>query len=118
VVCALEEDPQDENYQALQDNYHILLHATDQDNNPLTVIPVPMPHPVQDDSFRYPASYMNFYIGNTVVLVPVFNDEHDEKALRILRNLFPGRQVIGIPARAMVEGFGTIHCATQQQPSP
>lgn len=118
VVCALEEDPEDENYQALQDNYRILLHATDQDNNPFTVIPVPMPHPVQDDSFRYPASYMNFYIGNTVVLVPVFDDEHDEKALKILRNFFPGRQVIGIPARAMVEGFGTIHCATQQQPSP
>ena len=76
-----------------------------------------MPYPVQDDEHRYPASYLNFYIGNEVVLVPVFDDEHDSQALDILRPLFPDREVIGIPARAMVEGFGTIHCATQQQPS-
>lgn len=75
-----------------------------------------MPHPVIDDVNRYPATYLNFYISNAVVLVPVFDDPHDQKALEILQNLFPDRKVIGIHARAMVEGFGTIHCATQQQP--
>lgn len=117
VVCAIEEDPEDDNYLPLQENFHILSGETDQDDNPLTVITIPMPRPVQDESYRYPASYLNFYIGNEVVLVPVFEDESDKKALEILRSLFPTRQVKGIPARAMIEGFGTIHCATQQQPS-
>ncbi|OQA56906.1 MAG: C-N hydrolase family amidase [Euryarchaeota archaeon ADurb.Bin294] len=117
VVCAIEENQEDENYLPLQENFRILSKETDQNNNPLTVIPIPMPHPVKDESNRYPASYLNFYIGNEVVLVPVFDDEHDSRALEILQPLFPDREVIGIPARAMVEGFGTIHCATQQQPS-
>jgi agmatine deiminase len=76
-----------------------------------------MPGLVEDaDGQRYPASYTNFYIGNTVVIVPVFNDPRDTAALDILRTIFPDRTVIGILARAMVEGFGTFHCATQQQP--
>jgi agmatine deiminase len=75
-----------------------------------------MPAKVANGDERYPASYTNFYIGNTVVIVPVFKDPHDSEALRILQGLFPGRKVIGIDARAMVEGFGAFHCATQQQP--
>ena len=116
VVCAVEDDLEDSNYLALHENYQILRDETDQDNKPLTIIPIPMPHPVIDDVNRYPATYLNFYISNAVVLVPVFDDPHDQKALEILQNLFPDRKVIGIHARAMVEGFGTIHCATQQQP--
>jgi agmatine deiminase len=65
---------------------------------------------------RCPASYTNFYIGNTVVIVPVFDDPQDKEALRILQELFPDRMVMGVNARAMVEGYGTFHCATQQQP--
>ncbi|MGA8377945.1 MAG: agmatine deiminase family protein, partial [Methanoregula sp.] len=67
---------------------------------------------------RCPASYTNFYIGNTVVIVPVFDDPHDGEAIRIIQELFPERTVVGINARAMVEGSGTFHCATQQQPRP
>ena len=76
-----------------------------------------MPAKIEDAEGQcYPASYTNFYIGNTVVIVPVFNDPQDAVALQIIRGIFPGRTVIGILARAMVEGFGTFHCATQQQP--
>ncbi|MDD1724288.1 MAG: agmatine deiminase family protein [Methanospirillum sp.] len=116
IVCALEEDTEDENYAILQENYRILCDATDQDGQPFRVVSLPMPRAVSDDEYRYPASYMNFYIGNKVVLVPVFGDPRDHKALDILSSLFPARKVIGVSARAMVEGFGTIHCATQQQP--
>ena len=116
VLCALEDDPDDDNFTALKENYEILCNATDQDENPLTVIPVPMPAYIGDEEQRYPASYLNFYIGNRVVLVPVFNDPHDNLALQIIQEQFPGREVIGIDSRAMVEGYGTIHCATQQQP--
>jgi agmatine deiminase len=75
-----------------------------------------MPAKVADSEERYPASYTNFYIGNTVIVVPVFNDPHDAEALRIIQELFPDRTVAGIDARALVEGYGTFHCATQQQP--
>jgi len=116
VVCAFETDTTDANYSALNENYEILLQSRDQDGRPLTVVKLPMPGKVEDEEQRYPASYTNFYIGNTVVIVPVFNDPNDAVALKILEGLFPGRTVIGINARAMVEGSGTFHCATQQQP--
>jgi agmatine deiminase len=116
VVCAYETDKTDANYHALQENYEILKQSCNQDGVPLTVVKLPMPAKVATDDERYPASYTNFYIGNTIVIVPVFNDPNDADALRILQDLFPGRKVIGIDARAMVEGFGTFHCATQQQP--
>ena len=118
IVCAYEENPADENYAALKENYEILSSVTDQEEKPFKVIKLPMPAPVISGDERYPASYTNFYIGNTVVIVPVFDDPHDEEALRIIRGLFPERTVLGIRARAMVEGFGTFHCATQQQPLP
>ncbi|MFZ1127796.1 agmatine deiminase family protein, partial [Methanoregula sp.] len=118
IICAYEENPADENYAVLKENYEILMHATDQENNPFTIVKLPMPAPVTSGDERFPASYTNFYIGNTVVIVPVFDDPHDEEALRILQDLFPDRTVTGINARAMVEGFGTFHCATQQQPRP
>jgi agmatine deiminase len=116
VVCAYENDTADANYRALQENYEILKKSGNQDGTPLTVVKLPMPAKVANGDERYPASYTNFYIGNAVVIVPLFNDPNDAEALRILQGLFPGRKVIGIDARAIVEGFGTFHCATQQQP--
>jgi agmatine deiminase len=118
IVCAYETNPADENYTALKENYEILARATDQGGNPFTVVKLPMPTAVTRGGERYPASYTNFFIGNGVVVVPVFDDPHDAEAISILRKLFPERQVVGINARAMVEGFGTFHCATQQQPTP
>ncbi len=116
VACACEADTADANYPALHDNYEILRSSNDQDGRPLTVVKLPMPGMIGDDRQRFPASYTNFYIGNTVVIVPVFDDPHDAAALQVLQDHFPDRTVIGIDARAMVEGFGTFHCATQQQP--
>ncbi|HSA37844.1 MAG TPA: agmatine deiminase family protein [Methanoregula sp.] len=118
VVCAYEADTSDANYPALHDNYEILRESSDQDGEPLSVIKLPMPAKVADTDERYPASYTNFYIGNTVVIVPVFNDPHDSEALHIIQGIFPDRTVVGIDARALVEGYGTFHCATQQQPIP
>jgi agmatine deiminase len=115
-VCAYEKDIADANYKALQENYEILKQSSDQDGTPLNVVKLPMPAKVARDDERYPASYTNFYIGNSVVIVPVFHDPNDAVALQIIQGLFPDRNVIGIDARAMVEGFGTFHCATQQQP--
>jgi agmatine deiminase len=116
VVCAYEHDRNDENYRILNENYDILKKSRDQDGNPFTIVKLPMPDRISSGDLRYPASYTNFFIGNTVVIVPVFDDPHDGEALRRLSSLFPGRNVIGINARAMVEGYGTFHCGSQQQP--
>lgn len=59
---------------------------------------------------------MNFYIANGVVLVPIFGDKNDYKALEVISKVFPDRKTIGINCRALVYGFGAIHCVTQQQP--
>jgi len=75
-----------------------------------------MPHVVSDEGYRLPASYTNFYIGNQKVLVPIFNDPHDGKALAILQRFFPTRKVTGIVCNDLVYGFGTLHCISQQQP--
>ncbi len=116
VVCAIEENRDDENYELLKENYRILSESKDQDGKPLNVITIPMPGRVGNNE-RLPASYTNFYIGNSVLLVPVFGHANDSVACGILQGLFPGRKVTGIDCSAMVHGLGTIHCITQQQPS-
>ena len=117
VLCAYEEDSSDANYEALDKNFRILQNSEDQDGRRLNVVKMPMPGKIEMDGIRLPASYMNFYISNRSVLVPTFAVESDEKAINILKELFPGRNIVGIDCRGLVEGFGAIHCATQQQPS-
>ena len=66
---------------------------------------------------RLAASYVNFYIGNQVVLVPQFGDEHDVLATDLLQKLFPEREIVPIFAREIIIGGGNIHCITQQIPA-
>ncbi len=118
IVCAYQEDPNDQDYDALKENYEILNKSVDQDGNKLTIVKLPMPKVLSDFDEPLPASYTNFYIGNTKVLVPVFDHKNDGKALSILQKLFPTRKVVGIKCNDLVYGFGTLHCISQQQPSP
>jgi agmatine deiminase len=117
VVTVVESNPDDPNYEPLRENIRRLRSATNQDGQPLAIIELPMPAPVVFEGRRLPASYANFYIANSVVLVPVFNDPNDRFALDILADLFPDREVIGTYCGDLVWGFGTIHCMTQQQPA-
>ena len=64
----------------------------------------------------YKWSYINYYIANTVVLVPIYQDLNDEVALEIIQDLYPEREVIGIDVRNLYENGGMVHCVTQQQP--
>lgn len=115
VVCAFDENA--EKTTDLNNNYQTLLAAKDQDENSLNVIRLPMPELVTTDSTRLPASYANFYIGNRTVLLPIFGVPNDLKAESILQNLFPDREVVPLPCRELLRGFGGLHCITQQQPA-
>jgi agmatine deiminase len=117
VVTVVESDRSDANYEPLQENLSRLRGTTDQDGHALRVETLPMPRPVWFAGQRLPASYANFYIANKIVLVPTFSDPADRTALNTLSDLFPDREVIGIPARDLVLGLGSLHCMTQQKPA-
>lgn len=117
VVAALESNPDDVNYEPLQENFRLLRTLSDAQGRPLEVIPIPMPRPLYYDDQRLPACYMNFYIANGAVIVPTFDDPNDQVALDTLGRLFPGREIIGIQAIDLVWGLGAFHCITQQQPA-
>jgi agmatine deiminase len=117
VVTVVEDDPEDENYEALKENYERLLRMKDERGNPLHVTELPMPGPVYFEDQRLPASYANFYIANKAVLVPVYGHDNDEKACAILQEIFTDRKVIAIDCLELIWGLGAIHCVTQQQPA-
>jgi agmatine deiminase len=112
ILLASEKDRAEENFAALEANYR-LLKAVGRYN----VMKLPMPKPVFFDGQRLPASYANFYIANSIVLAPVFNDPADRVALNVLAKAFPDREIVPIFCGDLVLGLGTLHCMTQQQPA-
>jgi agmatine deiminase len=116
LVTVLEDDPSDENYELLLENYSRLQSMKDQDGKPFNIVTLPMPGVIEFQEQRLPASYANFYIANNVVLVPTYNHANDKTAISTLQSLFPNRRVVGIDCTDLVWGLGAIHCVTQQQP--
>jgi agmatine deiminase len=80
------------------------------------VVPSPGTRPRRPGD-RLAASYANFYVANTRVVVPLLDERHDDEALEILRGCFPEREVVGVPAREILLGGGNVHCITQQVPT-
>jgi agmatine deiminase len=70
----------------------------------------------REAGLRLAASYVNFYLCNGAVIMPLLDEKWDSKAMDTLTRAFPGRAVKGIPAREILLGGGNIHCITQQQP--
>jgi agmatine deiminase len=66
---------------------------------------------------RLAASYANLYIANSRAVMPLLDRRHDDEAAEILGRCFPGREVVGVPAREILLGGGNIHCITQQVPA-
>lgn len=117
VVTVVEHNKADTNYQPLKENLEALGRLRLLNGKQLNIIELPMPEPVVYDGMRLPASYANFYIANSTVVVPTFNCKQDEQALEVLQQCFPGRRVVGLDCTDVVWGLGTFHCLSQQEPA-
>ena len=117
VIIALnEEDPEDSNYDRLKENLSRLSGANDINGKAYEIVKIDQP---SYDSFlneRLPMSYINFYIANNGIVMPVFNDVKDADAIEKIQNVFKNKSVVTVPGRPIVEGGGCVHCITQQQP--
>ena len=83
----------------------------------LEVVRFPSPGRIVHDGEIIPASYMNFYIGNAAVIVPVYGAPNDDAAVEAIGALFPGRRSVGIRADHVLTGGGSFHCISQQVPA-
>jgi agmatine deiminase len=118
VVCMAPSGDDDPNAAVLETIARDLSEMRDARGRRLEVIRIPSPGRVTDaEGLILPASYLNFYVGNTTVVVPTYGTRWDEAAVRQLEPLFPGRRVVGRSARAILTGGGAFHCITQQQPA-
>jgi agmatine deiminase len=118
IVTVLEEDPADANYKVLRDNLDRLHKMRDQAGHPFKIETLPMPPALVHEGTRMPASYANFYIANKAILMPTFNCPQDKQAAITLSRLFPNRVVVGVPSTDLVWGLGSVHCLSQQHPTP
>ncbi len=118
VACMKGTSPsEDSNYEILEEIAKDLESSIDAKGRKLKVVRIPSPGKVlTDDGKIMPASYLNFYIGNSTVVVPTYGTPFDTQAVKAIAELFPGRKTIGSSAIAILNGGGAFHCITQQQP--
>ncbi|MGZ8557419.1 MAG: agmatine deiminase family protein [Chitinophagaceae bacterium] len=117
VLVVIEENVDDENFDLLQGNCKQLQKMRLLNGSQLNIIELPMPDPVIYEGQRLPASYANFYIANKSVIVPTFRCDKDEKALEVIQECFPDRNIAGIDSTDLIWGLGSFHCLSQQEPA-
>ncbi|MDE2261533.1 MAG: agmatine deiminase [Gammaproteobacteria bacterium] len=135
VCLTWTDDKSDPQYAISLDAWERLNDTRDAQGRRLEVFKVPMPGPlhmtaeeasglVPSESMkrrhagdRLAASYVNFYLANGGVIMPLLDPRTDEQAAAVLRRACPGRLIVGVPAREILLGGGGIHCITQQIPS-
>jgi len=134
VVLTWTDDRSDPQYEISRDAYERLMQARDARGRRFKVHKLHQPDPLQmtrqeaegvdaaegtqprDADSRLAASYVNFYLGTKRVVVPLLDGRRDGAALRKLKSLFPGREIVGVPGREILLGGGNVHCITQQVP--
>jgi agmatine deiminase len=121
ILACVESSSQSANRAVLDDNLARLRSFHGPNERSFEVIEIPLPEACEIPGWRLPvlpASYVNFLIVNGGVLVPTFRQrKNDDRALGMIRELFPGREVTGIDCLELVEEGGTLHCISQQQPA-
>ncbi len=115
VRCDDESDPHYPALAAMETELQALRRAN---GEPYRLVPLPWPRPCFDptDGHRLPATYANFLIVNSAVLVPVYGDAADSRALIALADAFPGRDIVPIDCTSVIRQHGSLHCLTMQLP--
>lgn len=118
VVCQSPSGPDDPHAERIEAVARQLEGQRDARGRVLQVVRIPSPGRVIDQTGDVvPASHVNFIIGNAAVVVPTYGTGSAEAAVEALAKLFPGRKVVGSPAKHILTGGGAFHCITQQQPA-
>ena len=118
VVCPMGFGRSDPNARAYDAAAQALAGMSDADGRRLKVVRIPSPGRIEDEEGKLvAASHMNFLIANGAVIVPRYEETSGRLAVEALAGLFPGREAIGLPSRAILTGGGSFHCITQQEPA-
>jgi agmatine deiminase len=118
VACPVSFGRNDPNAALYDETARLLASMTDARGAPLQVMRIASPGFIDDgEGGASPASHMNFIIANTAVIAPIYDERAGGFALDALAGLFPEREVIGLPSRAILTGGGSFHCITQQEPA-
>lgn len=111
------DDASDPHHAALVAMREELAALRDVDGHPYRLLSLPWARPIHAaDGRRLAASYANFLVINSALLMPAYGDRADSDARRILSIAFPDREVIAVPVRALIEQNGSLHCITMQLP--
>jgi len=117
IMCMEPTSEDDPNYQVLKDIASQLETMTDAKDRKIDVVRIPSPNLVLDDEGEImPASYLNFYISNDSVIIPIYGSPNDELAVQAIAKHFPNRKAIGLSAKHILLGGGAFHCITCHQP--
>ncbi|MEL5956441.1 agmatine deiminase family protein [Streptomyces sp. CLV115] len=117
VVVSLPDDPAHPDYARMRANRAVLEATTDADGRPFEIIDVPQTAFADVAGGEVEVSYLNYYVANAGVVVPVAGVPRDEDALAVIAEAYPGRKVVGVRAPVIAFGGGGVHCITQQIPA-
>ncbi|MDP4625409.1 MAG: agmatine deiminase family protein [Akkermansiaceae bacterium] len=121
IIACTEPDSSSPNHLVLAANMDRLREFSAPNGSPFGIVPIHLPQACEVPGWRLPvlpASYVNFLIINHAILVPTFRQHrNDDRATGMIRELFPGRELIAIDCLDLVQEGGTLHCISQQQPA-
>ncbi len=116
ILTLTESNQQDSNFDRLQENMDRLKHAKNINGDNYEIISIQQPSYRKFLNERMALSYINFYIANDAIVLPVFNDPMDKNAIDTISKVFHDRKIVTLEGSRIVEGGGGVHCITQQQP--